>query len=280
MALSDLPFPSRTLSSREGAIVAWLEAERRPVVSVDDVAAAFAWNRKAINQVLSALERKGWLRRTARGRYETILAETGGFAPPNPWAALSTWAQPYYVAFQSAAFELNLTPDRPGSVQVATPVGARAPKAWVGQPITLIAMRAFSLAGVAGYEHSGVQLKLATIERVLVDAGALPARVGGPQGLARIAARAEPNADWERVVELADQQPSGGVALRRLAATLELADADVPAELAIAADAAGADASYLYLGERRLHGTHGRRLRRWAVVDNIGADSLREETAR
>jgi len=280
MELSDLPFPSRTLSSREGAIVAWLEAERKLVVSVDDVASSFAWNREAINDVLSALERNGWLRRTARGRYETILAETGGFAPPNPWAALSTWARPYYVAFQSAAYELDLTPDRPGVVQVATPVGARAPKAWAEQPIAVIPMRAFSLEGVADYERRGIRIRLASIERVLVDAGALPARVGGPQGLARIVTRAAPNADWQRVAELAGERPIGGAALRRLAATLELAGAEVPADLAAAASAVAADASYLYLGERRLHGARGRRLRQWAVVDNVGAESLREEVAR
>jgi predicted transcriptional regulator of viral defense system len=97
------PYPSRTLGEREGAVVAWLEAERRAVVSVQEVADAFAWPPASIRDVLSCLERKGWLRRTARGRYETILAATGGFAPPNPWAALNTWQQPYYVAFQSAA---------------------------------------------------------------------------------------------------------------------------------------------------------------------------------
>ncbi len=38
--------------------------------------------------------------RTARGRYETVLAETAGFAPPNPWAALASWIPAHYVAFQ------------------------------------------------------------------------------------------------------------------------------------------------------------------------------------
>ena len=280
MESSDLPFPSRTLSPREGAVVAWLEAERKLVVAVDDVATSFPWNRDAINDVLSALERKGWLRRTARGRYETILAETGGFAPPNPWAALSTWGRPYYVGFQSAAYELNLTPDRPAVAQVATPVGARAPKAWAEQPIVLIPMRAFSLEGVVDYDRRGIEIRLAGTERVLVDSAALPARVGGPQGLARIVTRAAPNADWKLVATLAGERPSGGAGLRRLAATLELAGEDVPVELAAAAGGAAVGASYLYLGERRLHGTHGRRLPQWAVVDNVGTEALREEVAR
>lgn len=278
--MTDVPFPSRTLASSEGAVVAWLEAERRPVVSVQDVADVFPWSRVAIRDVLSRLERKGWLRRTARGRYETVLAETGGFAPPNPWAALATWAQPYYVALQSAAYEHGLTPDRTATVQVAVPVGARAPKAWSDVPITLVSLRTFSPEGVEDDERHGVSVRLATPERILVDAAALPGRVGGPQGLARIATRAAATADWERVSALARMRPGGGAALRRLAAILELVGVTIPPPLAAAAAAAAAGASYLYLGERRLHGAHGRRLRDWAVVDNIGAETLREEVKR
>ncbi len=278
--MNDLSFPSRTLSSREGAVVAWLEGERRAVVSVQDVVETFEWPRATILGVLSRLKRKGWLRRTAQGRYETVLAETGGFAPPNPWAALTTWGQPYYVALQSAAYEHGLIPDRPATVQIAVPVGARAPKAWRDVPITLIVLGEFTLEGAEEDRRHGVAVRLASPERVLVDAAALPGRVGGAQGLARIATRAAPTANWHRVVELAHRRPRGGAALRRLAAILEIVDADVPPALAAGAAGAAEGASYLYLGERRIHGAHGRRLREWAVVDNVGAERLREEVER
>lgn len=277
--MRESPYPPRTLGKQEGAVVAWLEAERRPVVSVQDVSEVFAWTPRSIHRVLSRLERKGWLRRTAPGRYETILAETGGFAPPNPWAALSTWRQPYYVAFQSAAYEHALTPDRPAVVQVAVPVGARAPKAWAQMPIALIALRMFSSEGVEDEQRHGVPIKLASRERVLVDGAALPGRVGGPLGLARIVTRAADTAEWDHTVELARRRPRGAAALRRLAAILDLLDIEVPAALAHAATAPSG-MSYLYLGERRLHGARGRRMARWAVVDNVGVETLREEIAR
>jgi predicted transcriptional regulator of viral defense system len=277
--MMESPYPSRTLGEREGAVVAWLEAERRAVVSGQEVADTFAWTPAAIRDVLSRLERKGWLRRTARGRYETVLAATGGFAPPNPWAALSTWRQPYYVAFQSAAYEHGLTPDRAAVVQVAVPVGAKAPKAWREVPIALIALRAFSDEGVDDRERHGVTIRLASPERILVDGAALPHRVGGPLGLARIASRSVDTADWDRVVGLATKRPGGAAALRRLATILDLLDIKVPAPLARAA-AAAAGASYLYLGERRLYGARGSRLARWAVVDNVGVETLREEIRR
>jgi len=164
-------------------------------------------------------------------------------------------------------------------VQVAVPVGAKTPKAWANVPITPISMRTFSLEGVEDDERHGVTVRLATPERVLVDAGALPGRVGGPQGLARIASRAAPTADWDRVVKLAHKRSGGGAALRRLAAILELVGTDIPPPLSAAA-ATDSGTSYLYLGERRLHGTHGRRLRDWAIVDNVGAEILREEIER
>ncbi len=260
-------------------MVAWFEAERRATVSVQDVSEVFAWTPASIRDALSRLERKGWLRRTAQGRYETVLAATGGFAPPNPWAALSTWRQPYYVAFKSAAYEHGLTPDRPGAVQVAVPVGARAPKAWREVPIALITLRAFSDDGVDDVQCHGVAIRLAGPERVLLDGAALPHHVGGVLGLARIASRAVDTADWARVIELARERPGGGAALRRLATTLDLLGVEIPTPLATAA-AACAGTSYLYLGERRLYGARGRRLAQWAVVDNVGVETLREEIAR
>lgn len=277
--MAEVPFPSRTLSELEGAVLAWLEAERRAVVSADEVAATFGWPARTVNDVLARLGRKGWLRRTAKGRYETVLAETGGFAPPNPWAALSTWGQPYYVGFQSAAYEHDLTPDRPARVQAVVKPGARAPRAWADVPISLIALRSFNPEGVTEAARHGVSLALATPEKVLVDAGALPGRVGGPHGLARIVTRALPSVDWRRVVELAARHHGGAAALRRLAATLDVTGRDVPPPLAAAARVSPG-AAYLYLGERRLHGAGGRRLTRWAVVDNIGGDTLAEETRR
>src|SRR6266508_3114747 len=116
---------ARTLGPRESEVLAWLESERRRSVTIDEAAAALGWSSKRTREVFARLARKGWLKRLARGRYETVLAETGGWTPPNPWAALSLLRQPYYVGFQPAAFELELTPDRPAEVQ-ACPSGREA----------------------------------------------------------------------------------------------------------------------------------------------------------
>src|SRR5262249_37227609 len=129
---------ARTLSRRESELISWLEAERRPSVSLPEVKQTLGWSDSVARNTLSRLAIKGRLRRPARALYETIRAETGGWSIPNPWAALSTWGQPYYVGFKSAAYENGLTPDRPGSVQTCVPTGAKRPHAWGDVPIALI----------------------------------------------------------------------------------------------------------------------------------------------
>ncbi|MGH3102604.1 MAG: type IV toxin-antitoxin system AbiEi family antitoxin domain-containing protein [Gaiellaceae bacterium] len=260
-------------------MLAWLESERRRSVTIDEAAAALGWPSKRTREVLARLSRKGWLKRLARGRYETILAETGGWALPNPWAALSLWQQPYYVGFQSAAFELGLTPDRPAAVQACVPVGAKRPRAWEDMPIELVYLRTFTLEGAEQKTLHGFPVVVAATEKLLLDAAALPARIGGIFGLARVVDRALDRSDWERVAEFGERSRRGRTALRRLAATVEILGRPVPRPLAVHAVAARG-ASPLYLGERRVFGSRGPRLDRWQVVANVDADALREEVAR
>lgn len=269
----------RTLSKREAELVGWLEAERRSTLTAAEVRETLGWSDSVTRNVLSRLAQKGWLRRTARGRYETVLAETGGFAPPNPWAALSTWGQRYYVGLKSAAYEHGLTPDRPGSVQACVPTGAKRPRAWKDIPIALVYLPKFEEAGTEVADLHGSPVRIASIERVLVDGATRPGRMGGVPGLARVVARSLDRVDWRKVMDLADRSPRGHVALRRMAALLEVLDHEVPEVLATAATAPPGEFPF-FLGEREVYGSHGDRLPRWQVVVNIDPSVIREEMAR
>jgi predicted transcriptional regulator of viral defense system len=270
---------ARTLSPREAKVVAWLESERRRSVCTTEIAERFHWPAQSVWHTASSLARKGWLTRTARGRYETVLADTGGWALPNPWAALGTTGLRCYVGFQSAAHERGLTPDRPGSVQVCVPPGTNRPKAWAAIPITMIFLRSFAPAGTERVQLHGFQITLARPEKILIDAAGLPGRIGGIHGLARVLDRAHPNLNWGLLTDLGEQAVRGRAALRRIAALLEILDLTIPPTLAKHARARPGE-SLLYLGERRIFGAHGTRLPRWAVLDNIGAPALREEILR
>lgn len=259
--------------------MAWLEAERRQSVTPDDLAAVFDWPRHSIWYVLRRLAIKGWLRRTSRGRYETVLAETGGFAPTNPWAALATWGQTHYVGFQSAAYELGLTPDRPGDVQACVRVGTHRPRAWDETPIALIHLRSFSLDGVERRELHGWPIAVATPEKVLVDGATIPSRMGGTLGLARVVSRAPKDLDWKRVVGISQQFARGRAATRRLAALLELLDLRVPSVLAKHAEIQRRSRP-LFLGDPERDGTDGPLLERWGAIANVDVEALRDELRR
>jgi predicted transcriptional regulator of viral defense system len=264
----------------ESAVMGWIEAERKNAITIDEVASTFDWKRTSIRHVLFRLARKGWLRRTARGRYETVLAETAGFAPPNPWAALATWIPQHYVGFQSAAYELDLMPDRPGDVQVAVAVGTERPPAWTEIPIELVYLRTFSTEGSELRELHGWDVRIASPEKVVSDSALLPGRVGGVRGLARIAVRAEDSIDWRNVVRLTEAHPSGLAAMRRLAALMELIGTRVPEPLAARASHPGQRVRRIYLGETEFEGHDGELLEPWNVVGNVDAADLREELGR
>ena len=72
--------------------------------------------------MLRRLAQKGRLQRVAQGSYEPLLADTGGIALHNPWAALAAWSAAHYVSFAAAAYELGLTPGRPAMIAVCAAV--------------------------------------------------------------------------------------------------------------------------------------------------------------
>lgn len=272
--------PTRTLSRREAELVGWLEAERRLSVSMSEIKESLGWPDSVAHNTASRLAKKGWLRRIARGRYETILADTGGWAVPSPWAALSTWEQRYYVGFKSAAYEHGLTPDRPGSVQTCVRTGARRPQAWHDIPVLLIYLPSFDLEGTTRMKLHGFDVCISSSEKVLVDGAGTPGRMGGVLGLARVVDQAAgSDLAWDKAVHLATGSPRGRVRLRRLAALLEVLRHEVPQPLAAEAEARPGE-SPLFLGERRTHGARGERLPRWQVVVNVDPAVIREEVRR
>jgi hypothetical protein len=86
--------------------------------------------------------------------------------------------------------------------------------------------------------------------------------------------------DWTRLVALSSKTSRGNVALRRLAALIELTSGEVPAPLRRAATQVAEAHSPIYLGERRIFGTSGDLLSRFGVVNNVSPEALREEVRR
>jgi len=259
--------PPRTLGSRQAEVVGWLEAERLRSITSRDVMDHFAWAEPTASNVLSNLAKKHWLRRVARGVYEFLPAETGGFQVDDPWPALAGWRAKHYVAFRSAAYQHGLTPDRPGRIQVAVPVGVHRPRAWGATPILLLHQRDYSDAGLQVAVVAGWQVRVSDPERTVLDGAIQPKRMGGVPELARVLSRAHRSIDWPAVLTYATKLRRGRIGLRRLGALADLLELATPKELEAAV---GQPSSRQYLGETATYGAAGRVLKPWNVVDNVG----------
>jgi predicted transcriptional regulator of viral defense system len=269
----------RTLSRREAELVGWLEVERPPSISLDEVAGILEIPKSRTYDLASRLAKKGWLHRTGAGQYEPLLGESAGIVAANPWPALSSWKVPYYVGLGSAAYEHSLTPDRPGAVQVCVRSGTSAPSGWREMGIALVPRRVLDLDGTELVQRHGVTIRLAGVEKTLLDAAGAPGRVGGVFGLSRIVARALDRADWDRFAALARSTRRGVAAARRIAALVEILGQVVPGPLD---DLGGVEkgAPLVYLASTRSNGRRGRILPRWRVLVNASPDAIREEVHR
>jgi predicted transcriptional regulator of viral defense system len=276
---SGLEHVSRSLSGRESQVMAWLEEERPAVITAADLVAKVDVPPTRASDVLRRMAAKGWLHRVAQGSYEPLLAESGGVALPNPWATLSAWSVSYYVSYGSAAYELGLTPDRPGAVHVCVAFGTTTPARFTQLPLTLVAQRHFSLAGSATRPTHGFEVRMAGIERLLIDCAIRPSRVGGVIALGRILYRSLENVQWAELVSLAHEHPRGRAGARRLAALLDVIEQPVPKPLAVFASEELPKRPML-LDDASIYGWRGPTFMRWAVVVNVPVEALREELHR
>lgn len=259
--------------------MAWLEEQRPPVVTAVDLVREFDLTLKTADDVVRRMARKGWLNRVAQGRYEPLLAESGGVALPNPWAALASWQVPYYVGYSSAAYQLNLIPDRPGVVQTCVKKGTYPPVRFADLPLQLLPRQQFSLEATELVEVHRQRVRVASAELVLLDGAVRPSRVGGVFGLTRIVDRSLNHIDWDAYVDLAVRRPLGRSAARRVAAVLGVLGQPAPQVLARFASSK-LPKRPMFLGDPEIHGSKGKPMKEFAIIVNIAPEVLLEEVRR
>ena len=209
-------------------------------------------------QILHSMERAGFLKRVAQGRY-VVVGYGRGEILGEPFFLGSRLVEPSYVSFWSALHYYAWTEQAPRLVFVANTrrSGTRRVDAYAFRLVRLAASRFF---GYEAARRASFDFPIALPEKAIVDSFFLPANAGG----VRIAAEAL-------------QEAFDGLDLRRLEDfALSMGSRTLCSRLGFLLSASGAsserlrgDASRTYVkldpsGPRR-----GRFDSRWKVIDNL-----------
>ena len=167
----------RTLAKREAELVLHLEWEGKDTVRADEVCSILTMSSDAAHALLSRLERKGWLERTARGQYRLIPSDRGteGFPSANPAATLHPLRVPYFVSGLAALAAHGLADQVPYLWDVITDHRVRLPE----DRFQVHVLRSHLLFGFEPWNWQGISIPTAIPERALADCMYRPVRSSG-----------------------------------------------------------------------------------------------------
>lgn len=220
------------------------------------------------------LVKKGWLERLRPGLYQLVPAERGreGVADTNPLTAGAVLVAPYFFSFGTACTQHGLTEQVFSEVFVVTRV-RRKPKVVRGKRYVFVPVPEERFFGFAEQKILGEPVKMATVERALVDALDRPRYAGGIGEVSRIVARSARRVAWD---ELLDCLRRFGVSAltQRLGYLLELSGVEVPTDVLDALHGLVRKGTKVPLGPGAKWGRHGPLSRSWGVIENVPRDVL------
>ena len=182
------------MDSRKDALAELARASSTGIVTAETAAAAWhSSDRRAASRRLAALSRQGWLRRVRKGTYEIspLEARSAGGAPyEDPWVLAMKVFGPCYIGGWSAAEHWGLTEQLFRETFVVTGANVRAVHSTVaGLEFRLARVPPERAVGDAVVWRRTARVPCSSPERTLVDAGNIPAWVGGARHLGDIIAR-------------------------------------------------------------------------------------------
>ena len=192
---------SRPLHPRLSEIILTAEEENRQILSVSDFVAFYDITESYARKMISDLVETGWLVRVAKGKYQLLPARTG--LDPFPMGdkfVVACQAYPdSFIAFGSAAEHHGLTlqvfptvilasPDKSGSRTIGT---------------TRVRLVKINARNYVGFEalNRGPEVKVATVERTVIDCINRPDLCGGISDLPEILKRARSKVNVERLLD-------------------------------------------------------------------------------
>jgi predicted transcriptional regulator of viral defense system len=192
----------RPLPATASKIILTAEEENRQIFTVADFMSFYKISASYARKMISELVRTGWLIRLAKGQYQLLPAKTG--LDPFPMVdkfVIACQAFPEgFIAYGSAAEHHGLSLQVFNSVFIANT--ERSGMRSVGNlNVRLVKLAPTNYLGFQSLNR-GPSVKVATLERTLIDCVDRPDLAGGISDLVEILERSKKRADIEKVIDL------------------------------------------------------------------------------
>ena len=267
--------PDRTLSKNQSKVVLDLEWRGQKTVTLAEIQATLACSDSYGRFMAHQLVKKGWLERLRPGLYQFVPAERGraGVGDTNPLAAGAALITLYFFSFGTACSHHGLTEQVFSDIYLATQTRHRA-QLVRGIRYVFVSMPGDRFFGYSDVEVLGATVRMATVERALVDAVDRPRYAGGIGEVSRIVARASKRVRWDVVLDHAHRFNDSAL-VQRLGYLLDLNNVEVSRDTWAAFGRLVRPGSKIHLGSRAKWGLHGRLARKWNVIENVPHEVLR-----
>jgi predicted transcriptional regulator of viral defense system len=169
------------LGPKERDVLRNLAAAGKPTVSVEDVVERLGVSRSYANQMLSRLQKKGWLQRVRRGVYTIVPlhSKTGQPLAEEPMAIAMAIFAPCYISGWTAAEFWDLTEQVANSLVVCTARTQRSRVQTVGRVKYRTRLTRDTDLGVTTVSEGSTRVRVADPHRLVLDILTSPELGGG-----------------------------------------------------------------------------------------------------
>jgi predicted transcriptional regulator of viral defense system len=199
--LRDYQLKGRPLSPMLSRIILTAEEENRHILRVSDFTDFYQTTDSNARTMISQLVAKGWLVRIGRGLYQLQPAKTGlaPYPTADKFVVAGQFTADSFIAYGSAAEYHGLTTQLFQNVLLAT-TRRRKQMSLPKLKLRLILINAGNFVGFQKITKAP-DVRVATIERTLIDAIDKPELCGGISDIREIFSRARSKTDVAKVIE-------------------------------------------------------------------------------
>ena len=208
--------PKIKLSPTEARLVIALESRNVKAVKTADAAKLLDSSLDYAAVLLHRLERKKWVDRVSKGRYTFVPAAAGyleRFPPLNPLLAGSVLVTPYYYSYATANAHYGLTTQISATTYIATTT-KKPTFRWKNNQFKFITLARRKFFGFTRVRVQGAEVKMAELEKAVVDSLDKPSHAGEIEEVIRVLYRAYRRVDMKKVIDYAWRLESHAVSQR------------------------------------------------------------------